>query len=223
MTAPSTAVPPRTIYRVARREKVWDWPEWAAAGPDRTFGNRFDDCEGLYRVLYTATRPYGCYLETLARFRPSLTFYAELAAITGEIDYAAPGIVDLDWRNRRRIGDANITGSFADVGSSPWISNIRQHLAAETLAAGFDDFDAHALYSTAPRTLTQQISRLVFDNQCDGIRYVSKYGLDAECWALFDGRVIITDDDEHEISVDDPDLQAAMHVHALTFDSTQPL
>jgi len=62
MTAPSTAVPPRTIYRVARREKVWDWPERAAAGPDRTFGNRFDDCEGLYRVLYTATRPYGCYL-----------------------------------------------------------------------------------------------------------------------------------------------------------------
>lgn len=114
------------------------------------------------------------------------------------------------------LGDANITGGFADVGSSPWISSIRQHLAAETLAAGFDDFDAHALYSTAPRTLTQQISRLVFDNQCDGIRYVSKYGLDAECWALFDGRVITADDDEHEISVDDPDLQAAMHVFAPT-------
>jgi len=174
-------------------------------------------------VLYTATRPYGCDLETLARFRPSLIFYAELAAITGEIDYAAPGIVDLDWRDRRRIGDANITGGFADVGSSPWISSIRQHLAAETLAAGFDDFDAHALYSTAPRTLTQQISRLVFDNQCDGIRYVSKYGLDAECWALFEGRVTIADDDENEISVNDPDLQAAMHVHALTFGSAKTL
>ena len=89
--------------------------------------------------------------------------------------------------------------------------------------AGFDDFDAHTLYSTAPRTLTQQISRLVFDNQRDGIRYVSKYGLDAECWALFEGRVTIADDDEHEISVDDRDLQAAMHVHALTFGSTKTL
>lgn len=174
-------------------------------------------------MLYTATRPYGCDLETLARFRPSLTFYAELAAITGEIDYAAPGIVDLDWRDRRRISDANITGGFADVGSSLWIGSVRKNLAAETLAAGFDDFDAHALYSTAPRTLTQQISRLVFDNQCDGIRYVSKYGLDAECWALFEGRVTIADDDENEISVNDPDLQAAMHVHALTFGSAKTL
>ena len=44
-----------------------------------------------------------------------------------------------------------------------------------------------------------------------------------ECWALFDGRVIIADDDEHEISVDDPDLQAAMHVHALTFGYAETL
>lgn len=51
-------------------------------------------------------------------FRPSLTFYAELAAITGEKDYVASGIVDLDWRDQRRIGEANITGGFADVRSS---------------------------------------------------------------------------------------------------------
>ena len=39
------------------------------AGPDGTFGNRFDDPEGIYRVLYASSQRLGCYLEALAQFR----------------------------------------------------------------------------------------------------------------------------------------------------------
>ena len=49
-----------------------------------TFGNRFDDPDGTYRVLYASSQRLGCYLETLARFRVDLTLYAELSEIDGE-------------------------------------------------------------------------------------------------------------------------------------------
>ncbi|MCW5979637.1 MAG: RES family NAD+ phosphorylase [Bryobacteraceae bacterium] len=61
--------PPSLIYRLGRRPDPWRPPDWAHAGPDGTFGNRFDDPQGLYRVLYASSRKLGCFLETLARFR----------------------------------------------------------------------------------------------------------------------------------------------------------
>ena len=48
--------PPRTIFRIARRPDPWQPADWSRANPDGTFGNRFDDPEGYYRVLYAATR-----------------------------------------------------------------------------------------------------------------------------------------------------------------------
>jgi hypothetical protein len=66
-------------------------------GPDGTFGNRFDDPEGTYRVLYASSQRLGCYLETLARFRVDLTLYAELSEIEGEDDFTPLGHVPLAW------------------------------------------------------------------------------------------------------------------------------
>jgi hypothetical protein len=43
--------PARTIFRIARRPDPWQPPDWSRANPDLTFGNRFDDPEGYYRVL----------------------------------------------------------------------------------------------------------------------------------------------------------------------------
>ncbi len=205
------------MYRVGRTGEVWDWPDWARANSDRTFGNRFDDYEGLFRVLYVASDTYGCYLETLARFRPDLTFYADLAKIEGDIDHAVPGVIDAEWRENRRIGRAAVGGNYADIGASGWLSAFRKHLASEALQAGFNDFNAHALFATAPRSLTQHISRMVFDNCFDGIRYRSKFGLEAVCWALFEMRVVIRDHSEGEIVLNDPSLQKAKDVHGLAF------
>jgi len=52
-----------------------------------TFGNRFDDPQDNYRVLYAATQRVSCFVETLARFRPDLSLITELQAIAGEDDY----------------------------------------------------------------------------------------------------------------------------------------
>jgi hypothetical protein len=63
---------PGVIYRLGRKPDPWSAPDWASAGPDGTFGNRFDDPEGMYRVLYASSQRLGCFLETLARFRVDL-------------------------------------------------------------------------------------------------------------------------------------------------------
>ena len=220
--ATAFCIPPRPVYRLGRRGEVWTWPDWAAAGADRTFGNRYDDCAGLYRVLYGGSQRYACYLETLARFRPDMSVYAEWDAIDGDADHAPPALIDADWREKRRLGNATVIGEHADIGHSVWLGAFRRNLAAEARAAKCDDFDAHTLYATAPRSLTQHVSRMVFDNQFAGIRYLSKYGLDAECWALFEMRVAIDDTDEAEIDVDDPELQAAMAVHGVAFVTSPP-
>ena len=56
---------PGVIYRLGRKPDPWSVPDWASAGPDGTFGNRFDDPEGIYRVLYASSQRLGCFLETL--------------------------------------------------------------------------------------------------------------------------------------------------------------
>ena len=215
--ASAFCIPPRPIYRLGLAGVVWAWPEWANAGADRTFGNRYDDCAGLYRVLYGGSRRYACYLETLARFRPDLSVYAEWEEIDGDGDHAPPGVIDADWREKRRLGTATANGEHADIGHSVWLGAFRRNLAAEAEAANCDDFDAHTLYTTSPRSLTQSVSRMVFDNQLAGIRYLSKYGDDAECWALFETRAAIDDQKEAEIDANDPELHDAMAVHHIVF------
>lgn len=70
----------RPVFRIARTPDPWAWPAWSQAGPDGTFGNRWDDCAGQFRVLYASSTRYGALLETLARFRPDLAAVADLHA-----------------------------------------------------------------------------------------------------------------------------------------------
>ncbi|HEV3321974.1 MAG TPA: RES domain-containing protein [Solirubrobacteraceae bacterium] len=73
--------PDGPLYRLARAPDPWAWPDWAYAGLDGTFGNRWDDPLGSYRVLYASTRRVGTFIETLARFRPDLAVVAGLEEI----------------------------------------------------------------------------------------------------------------------------------------------
>ena len=56
---------------MARYPDAWQLPDWSRA-KDGTFGNRFDDPESEYRVLYASSQQVSCFVETLARFRPDL-------------------------------------------------------------------------------------------------------------------------------------------------------
>ncbi|MGA9968291.1 MAG: RES domain-containing protein [Terriglobales bacterium] len=104
-------------------------PTGASAGPDGTFGNRFDDPEAMYRVLYASSERMGCFLETLGRFRVDPKLLAELAKIEGEDDYFPLGEVPLEWAEKRVMGAASADGEYADICSSESVSRLRNLLA----------------------------------------------------------------------------------------------
>lgn len=196
------------IHRIGRQPDAWEYPDWAWANPDGTFGNRFDDPNGQYRVLYASTQRLGCFLETLARFRPNLTVYAAFEEMDGDNDVVSKGIVPLDWFTNRLIGFGSSFGRFADIGTAGWIAHLRTTLAPLCIRLGIRDLDASALQLTAPRELTQNVSAVVYNAGWNGIRYFSKYGNDVENWALFEG-VDLSGDPGKPIPFDDPDLLEA--------------
>lgn len=108
-----------TVYRVARRPDAWRWPDWAHAGPDGTFGNRWDDPEGTYRVLYACSQRVGAFVETLARFRPSAALIAGLAAVEGEDHTLPPGTIPPTWLDDRCVGVARVDGDFSSMQGMP--------------------------------------------------------------------------------------------------------
>jgi RES domain len=207
---------PGVIYRLGRKPDPWSVPDWASAGPDGTFGNRFDDPEGMYRVLYASSQRLGCFLETLGRFRVDLKLLTELAEIEGEDDYFPLGEVPLEWVEKRMMGVATAGGEYADICSSEWISRLRIVLARHLERFGADDLDGSVLQMTAPRGLTHLVSRVVFSEGLAGIYYRSKYGHDIENWALFEPFQINVNDSE-SIRIDDPDLQRSLRLHRLKF------
>jgi hypothetical protein len=138
------------IYRLGRAPDPWAVPDWASAGPDGTFGNRFDDPDATYRVLYASSQRLGCFLETLARFRLDPKLAAELAAIEGEEDYFPLAEVPVEWLRKRILGTATAGGEYADICSSEWISRLRKSLATHLSRFGVEDIDASVLQKTAP-------------------------------------------------------------------------
>lgn len=46
---------PTPLYRLGRTPDPWAWPGWRYSLPDGTFGNRYDDPAGGYRVLYACS------------------------------------------------------------------------------------------------------------------------------------------------------------------------
>jgi hypothetical protein len=81
---------------------------------------------------------------------------------------------------------------------------------------GLDDFDGSVLQQTAPRILTQFVSRIVFYDDFSGIYYRSKYAHDIENWALFEPFHIEVKGLQ-TIQPEDPDLQQALLLHELKF------
>jgi len=208
--------PSGVIYRLGRVPDPWAVPDWASAGPDGTFGNRFDDPDATYRVLYASSQRLGCFLETLARFRVDPQLAAELDAISGEDDHFPLGEVPVEWLHKRILGVATADGEYADICSSEWISGLRKSLAAHFSKFGVEDIDASALQKTAPRTLTQFVSRIIFYAGFAGIYYLSKYGHDSENWALFEPFHIKIEEPE-AVRTEDPDSQLALRLHSLRF------
>lgn len=186
---------PPVVYRLGRRPDPWTWPDWRYAGPDGTFGNRFDDAQGIYRVLYASTHRLATFLEYLAPFRPDPAVLAEYAAIEGaEENQESPrgGEVPIEWVDGRCVGSAALAGDDVELGHHETLAVLRQVLSGRLVHYGVAELDAATIRITTPRALTQEISRQVFEGSADGARrwngisYMSKYGDDLENWAVFE-------------------------------------
>ncbi len=159
------ADPPEEVFRLGRRPDPWAWPDWAYADADGTFGNRYDDPQGIYRVLYASTQRVATFVECLAYYRPDIEVVAELQAIVGEEgDEEAPaaGIVPAGWVGQRCVGRATLVGDYADVGHHESLAELRAALAARVVHHGLHDLDAATLRLIAPRAFTQDVSRYLF-------------------------------------------------------------
>src|SRR5258708_27234615 len=100
--------PPSLVFRIGRRPNAWKAPDWVLAHSDGTFGNRFDDPQGYYRVPYASSQRLACFVETLARFRPDLTLLAELGEIEGPDDFLPLRTVPKDWLDGRVMGERGL-------------------------------------------------------------------------------------------------------------------
>ncbi|MGH9615242.1 MAG: RES domain-containing protein [Acidobacteriaceae bacterium] len=205
------------MYRLGRLPHPWEPPDWSKAHSDRTFGNRFDDPEGYYRVLYASSQRLSCFVETLARLRPDLTLLAELKEIDGTDDYFPIGVALHDWLKARIVGKASATGRYADIYSSGWVAYLRRELAGEALLLGLKDIDAAILQQGAPRSLTQMVSLKAYLRRLQGIYYRSRYGHDLENWAIFEPFAISDVVVAPALQPDDPDFLAALQLHHLSF------
>ncbi len=207
--------PTESIHRVARYPDAWQLPDWSRA-KDGTFGNRFDDPESDYRVLYAASQEVSCYVETLARFRPDLTLMEELCEIEGNDDFLPVGEVPLEWCANRVIGTASAEGNYADIYALEWIALLRRKLVSDCLRMGLRDLDASGLQNSSPRRLTQLVSRFVYDMGLAGVYYRSRYGHNLENWALFEP-CRIHQTKSRRVTTDDAALAKAMEILGLKF------
>jgi hypothetical protein len=174
------------VYRLGRHPDAWQPPDWFLAQSDGTFGNRFDDPDAYYRVLYASSQRLACFVETLARFRPDLTLLAELSEIEGADDFLPLGTVSRDWLTVRVMGTAELNGFFADIYAAAWVAHLRKSLAANALKLGMKDIDLSALEKAEPRRLTQLASRQAYRLNFAGVFYRSRFGHSLENWAIFE-------------------------------------
>lgn len=209
---------PGLVYRLGRRPDPWAYPDWAFAGEDGTFGNRFDDPESSYRVLYASSQRLGAFVEVLARFRPDPAVVAGLAEVEAEDshDGLPPGSLPRSWLDHRLVGEGTLEGAYADIGHGRSLTYLRERLAARVAHFGLEDLDAGTIRLRAPRRFTQEVSRLVYEcseadgaRQFDGIRYGSRLGDEFDNWAIFEPIRPITRGPE-PLDPDDPDLLAAL-------------
>jgi hypothetical protein len=205
--------PDGALYRLGRQPDPWAWPDWSYAGPDGTFGNRYDDPGTSYRVLYASSQRIGAFLETLARFRPDLEVLAELERIDG--DDESPPAVPRAWLDNRLVGEATVKGRFVDVGDTSSLATLRTALAASAIRYGLNEIDAATIRLRAPRAFTQQVSRFVYEQgPFAGIRYRSRLGDDVLNWAIFepapDAPSPLVATTSTAVKADDPDLRAAL-------------
>jgi len=217
-----------TLFRLGRKPDVWGWTDWAYAGDDGRFNNRWDDSLGTYRVLYTSCSRLGAYLEVLAEYRPDLNVLAEISEIdqndAGAPPTSAPGSLPPRWRAERILQQGISSGvrkPLVDVGGTTSLATLRRELAAEALRLGIREVDAATIRERATRRFTQRVSSFIYEQPelYAGIFYLSRFGNDAAHCAIFersdDSDFPVVHLDRSEIELNDEDFLEACRLHGI--------
>jgi hypothetical protein len=223
-----TIEPPERVYRLGRRPDPWQWPDWTHAGVDGTFGNRFDDPDSEYRVLYASSQREATFRECLARFRPDPAVQAAVI-VDNDDDPLSPttiaaGQVPRRWLDDRCMGTGRLEGTYCDVGHADSLAHLRHALAPRLLHFRLDDLDAGDIRSRSPRAFTQELGRYINAQTSDGrptfagIRYASRHGDELTNWAIFEPNEPI-DRDAKDLTLDDPDLRVVAASYGLKLTS----
>lgn len=215
------------LFRVGRVPDPLAPPDWRFAASDGTFDGRFDDPRGRYgvsprhryRMLYLASHPAGAFGETVARFRPSIRTLSQIGT-SSSFQRHGHGIIPREWRMARRIGATVISVDLpvVDLAHAETIQALRPVLASVAARLGRVDVDLSAV--TGPeRELTQELALHVYQQQdrekkplFAGLRYVSRFNPQWECWALFVDRLRQRPLKVDMIAADDPHLYDAARV-----------
>ena len=229
MTALVGVPAPTQIFRIARAPDPWLWPPWAAAGVDGTFGNRWDDVEGNYRVLYAGSSFHGCFVEVLSRFRPAPHVIAGLVAVAGPGNPIPAAVVPKSWFAGRAVGEAAApAGAYADVGQAQSLTHLQAHLASRLVHHEIRELDGAAIRQAAPRRFTQEVSTYVYKQvnpvggqpAFAGIKYLSRFGDEFDNWAIFERPgVALTNVRVRPIAPDEPAFLAALATLDLTLEA----
>lgn len=225
----------KPVYRVARHEQgVWNFPNWLYAHNDGTFGSRYDDPNGDYRVLYACSQRRYAFIEVLSYHAPDpdlITAFREIAENDDtDNNYPTAPIGSLDvkaWCSQRSIGTANIAKdrSFVSVTNDITLSTLVHRFAS---LAGVS---VEEIRTTHDRSLTQPISRFIWEQSTAlaeplfaGIHYHSRHNPIIDNWALFEltpahgehNQDVVIETSENQIKLDDPDLIAAFEYLKIT-------
>lgn len=232
--------PESRLYRIGYEPDPWQWTPWSYASQDGRFDGRWDDPDGMYRVLYAGSTRFGCFVEVLAQFRPDPEVVAGLAEIKPDPrDEAWPtapaGCVPASWMRQRRIGSAAVAGSFVQIDAARTIATLRSRFLARLNHYKIADLDGAAIRSTVPRGFTRELSRFVYDlpvradlgEPWAGVSFESRFGTGLRLWAIFEREPDFNREHSHRvtqrrtamITPSDRDFQAALDLHGLRLDA----
>jgi hypothetical protein len=232
---------PRTPVIQCRRRgtELFAPTDWRFAGVDGTFGGRFDDPgqeSGIaqsqrFRTVYCASLAEGAFIELLGNRQPPTEAYRLAAGLSledleGTVDpnYPNHGLVDAGWWRNRLWGETILDSDllFFELSSSMNLAYLQRALSNDPHLITVPRITV-ALTTGQLRGVTQTISRHIHELidprgvPCfAGIHYGSQWGMDLDCWALFDDRFIHSAVTSHDVLPTTSGLVKAASILQLT-------
>ncbi|GAA4489905.1 RES domain-containing protein [Microbacterium panaciterrae] len=189
---------PGEVWHVGFEPDPWGWAPWHYANDSGLFDGRWDDQLGEFRTLYTADSLLGCFLELLARFRPSERVQAALDEIVdddgsvGQYPEAPQGGVGYRWLEDRLYGRARQAGRYCAITHSRTLGALSKSYPLGRHGLTPRDVDAALLKDARDRDFTRSVARWLHDLHdggsplVDGVQFASRHGDELRMWAVFE-------------------------------------